>query len=562
MEAGEIVINLAVEKPYSMEKKKLRVAVLTRSFKVSSWKYYAVEEIIKSGIAEIAFTAKFRLQSSEADKKWDNAFLYRSYLRLEKLKWKGSAKASVLKNIKDLFTEKQDTVKFDLEKTEGCYQLKEDGLSRLVNARLDVIYLLDYIPLRFESANPSRFGVWYNHFGMAGCRGESLVGLWEFLKGSPFIFSGLRAFQTHPLQEQILYESKGPVNRFSINATGESCFWKSAGFAHRKLNELYRKQTLSPIRHPESEMQGNNHKIPDLTDLMRVNLVFMKRYLKEKFINRLYSQKWGLQFQFNSQETSVLNAMKPLLPPKNKFWADPFVYKNNERYYIFLEESYTGKKKKGFISVSEINSKGVMSQPRKVIERSYHMSYPFVFQHLGKHYMIPETNQNYTIELYQCKEFPYHWEFVKNLKEHISAVDTTLFFHNSTWWIFTNMKEHKQASLWDELFLFYTDDPISSDWTPHPDNPIVSDVTKARSAGKIFTQNNKIFRPAQNCSYRYGYGLSIQEITDLTPSSYKEIESISYTPKDLKGISGLHTFNKSDGLTIIDAVMKKKKIIG
>ncbi|MDN5214185.1 hypothetical protein QQ020_19060 [Fulvivirgaceae bacterium BMA12] len=541
-----------------MEQKKLRMALLLRSDKVPSWKYAAIEEVLKSDIAEITFIGKF--QHVEANKNHTTSFLYKIYQRLEKLKWKGPASASEEREISSLFTQKYDPVEVKLDRDQGVYRLTQANSHPLIAAKLDVIYLLDYIPLKLELSTLATYGVWYHHFGLAGSDFESFTGFREFLNGSPFIISSLRGFQNDCRHEEVYYESKGPIDRFSIGRTREWCFWKSARFVKRKLTEVYLKEELLPVKLPASDGQPNPDGALNFVDLFNVNLTFIKRYLKEKIINRYYSERWGLLFHKNQQNFLSLKDLKTLLPPKNKFWADPFIYSENGQYFIFLEESYLGKKKKGFISVMEINAEGQISETRKVIEQPYHLSYPFVFRWEGKQYMIPESNQNRTIQLYECKEFPYRWEFVKNLRENISAVDTTLFFHNNKWWIFANIKEHQHASLWDELFLFFTDDPLSSEWTPHPQNPIVSDVTKARPAGQVFKIGHRIFRPAQNCSYRYGYGLTIMEIVNLTENSYEEKEEISYTPNDLEKINGLHSYNKLDEFTVIDAVIRSRKI--
>ena len=51
-------------------------------------------------------------------------------------------------------------------------------------------------------------------------------------------------------------------------------------------------------------------------------------------------------------------------------------------------------------------------------------------------------------------------------------------------------------------FLFYSDDPTSTEWNPHPKNPIISDVRNARPGGHIFEYKNKILRPAQKFNER------------------------------------------------------------
>ena len=132
----------------------------------------------------------------------------------------------------------------------------------------------------------------------------------------------------------------------------------------------------------------------------------------------------------------------------------------------------------------EIDEEGRWKQPYPVLERPYHLSYPFVFEHDGNTYMLPETAANGTIELYECEEFPHRWVLKKTMMEGVYAVDSTLHFHEGRWWLFTNIRDNEGASSDDELFLFFADSPLAENWTPHPLNPIVSDASCARPAGR------------------------------------------------------------------------------
>ena len=53
---------------------------------------------------------------------------------------------------------------------------------------------------------------------------------------------------------------------------------------------------------------------------------------------------------------------------------------------------------------------------------------------------------------------------------------------------------------------------LTNKWTPHPENPIVTDIRTARPGGKIFIQDGKIYRPSQDCSIRYGRALNMNQI--------------------------------------------------
>ena len=173
--------------------------------------------------------------------------------------------------------------------------------------------------------------------------------------------------------------------------------------------------------------------------------------------------------------------------------------------------------------------------------------------------MMPETGANRTIEIYKCVDFPLKWEFHKILMENVRAADATLFQQKGKYWLFANMREVKGASAQDELFLFYSDDLHNGEWQPHPQNPIISDVRCSRPAGNIFERDGKIYRPAQNGGKYYGYGMQIREIITLTEDTYEERQVHSINPNWEKDLMGTHTLNSCGGLTIIDALIKRRR---
>jgi hypothetical protein len=174
--------------------------------------------------------------------------------------------------------------------------------------------------------------------------------------------------------------------------------------------------------------------------------------------------------------------------------------------------------------------------------------------------MIPESSSNKKIEIFKCIEFPNKWELHGNLMSDIDAVDSTIFFHNNKWWLFTGIKENDGASNSDELFLFYSQDPTSDQWIPHPQNPIISDVRRARPAGKIFSYQNKLYRPSQNGSYHYGYGININQIKKITEFEYEEEVENEILPKWDEQITRIHTFTYVDGLSVMDGKIRRTKL--
>jgi hypothetical protein len=195
---------------------------------------------------------------------------------------------------------------------------------------------------------------------------------------------------------------------------------------------------------------------------------------------------------------------------------------------------------------------GNYSDPVKVLEEPFHLSYPQVFDYNGILYMIPETHLAKSINLYQCTNFPTEWKHRATLMDSVNAVDSTMLFHKNKWWLFTNISEPEGTFIYNELFLFYSDNLLSHNWNSHPMNPVISDIKRARSAGKIFERNGKLYRPSQSGNPRYGYGIKLNEIVVLTENDYLEKEISFIEPKWDKKLIGVHTLCHENRLTMID----------
>ncbi|HMT30408.1 MAG TPA: hypothetical protein PKD91_14130, partial [Bacteroidia bacterium] len=110
----------------------------------------------------------------------------------------------------------------------------------------------------------------------------------------------------------------------------------------------------------------------------------------------------------------------------------------------------------------------------------------------------------------------------------------------------------------DELYIYHASSPFGP-WLPHKQNPVISDVRRARPAGKIFQYQGKTYRPSQDCSKTYGYGIRINEILRLDENHYEEKEIDFIEPLWDKSIKGTHSFVFENKLTMIDCFRKVSK---
>lgn len=250
------------------------------------------------------------------------------------------------------------------------------------------------------------------------------------------------------------------------------------------------------------------------------------------------------------------DALHPLVPPKDRYWGDPFVLRRDDCYFVFIEEKLYSSGL-GRIACLKLDQSGALLSQQVVLERPYHLSYPFVFEHGGELYMLPETAANRTLELYHCTRFPDRWELARTLMSDIYAVDATLLEHEGKFWLFANVKIPGGSSL-DALYLYYSTDLLRGEWHAHPANPVVKDIRWARPAGRIIQDGSRLIRPGQDSSRRYGYALQFRRITALDTSRYAEESETGFTPRGSRYLA-THTFNSDGGLTVVDAVLRRRK---
>lgn len=225
-------------------------------------------------------------------------------------------------------------------------------------------------------------------------------------------------------------------------------------------------------------------------------------------------------YNFNLPE----NIKNPVLTAKDvtdipaAFVADPFMIKENSRWYMFFEvmNQDSGKGEIGFA----FSEDGMHWDYRQIVLREpFHLSYPYVFMWENNFYMIPESSSEKSIRLYKAARFPDKWEYEKDLLTGLDFVDSTVFCHKNTWWLFTSLTTQN-----DILKLFYADTP-KGPWLEHPSNPIVAqDAHIARPGGRVLVWGNRIIRYAQDDYPDYGNQVHAFEITKLTSTDYEEIK--------------------------------------
>ncbi len=233
------------------------------------------------------------------------------------------------------------------------------------------------------------------------------------------------------------------------------------------------------------------------------------------------------------------------LPVSVAAMADPFLWEFQGRQYLLFEELAVGQAR-GRLGCVELLPDGSCSEMTILLERRYHLSYPCVVASGGDLFLLPETAGANRIELYQFSRFPDSLELVAMPVEGVALVDTTPVCIDSRWYFFTTTREPFLETV------LFTSEKLEGPWSLHPASPVSTSVRSCRSAGQLFWRDGRLFRLTQDCSVRYGYGITISEVTRLTPREFEERPASYIAPSWRPGLLATHTWNENAAYQVID----------
>ena len=230
------------------------------------------------------------------------------------------------------------------------------------------------------------------------------------------------------------------------------------------------------------------------------------------------------------------------------FYADPFVVERDGRTWLFAE-AFPYAAGKGVIVCADVGEGAAHCDFRTVLERPWHLSYPFVFEWENETYLAPEGSTHGGVEIYRATAFPWDWELVHHVLPDWRLVDPTIFAHEGRLWLFAGAAT-PGGSDWDELFAWHATAP-EGPWTAHALNPIKSDCRSARPGGRPLRIGDRLLRPAQRCERAYGEALAWLEVRTLTPDAFAEVE-VAVWRADGPGLSGPHGADLAGRLRAVD----------
>ncbi len=532
---------------------------------VAAWEYDLIEQVITSDCAEcplIILNDSKVVALSKFKTYWKNrrTLAYHIFNRIDERWSRCNVDAVKIRNLQEVLSGIPVVRVKPIQKAYSDY-FEPDDIGRIKEYGLDILVRIGFRVLRGDIFKVSRYGVWSYHHGDNRINRGGPSAFWEVVEDQPETGVVLQRLSENLDGGQVLYRSWTKTHPFSPARNRRNCYLRSVPFLKRQIELLCRlgEEGFSrEIKKFKREFDFYDHRLyrtPSNLLMLWLTIRLFARAGYSVFRDTFYSDQWYLLFDLKGDLSTSFRIFKKVPQPRNRCWSHPHVLHVGGRHYIFFK-AHIHKAKKSHISLIEIDEQRNLTGPTQVLERDYPLSYPFVFEWEGNYYMVPESVANKTIELYESLKFPYQWRFKMNLMDHIVASNATLFYYREKWWLFAAIAENEGVSPDNELFLFFSDQLFTSQWEPHPLNPIVSDVKRAKPAGKVFERNGGIFRPSRDCSQKKERGFDLNEILVLSETEYCERAVAHVEPHWDKKVRAVQTFTYEKGLTIIDAMEK------
>jgi len=287
-----------------------------------------------------------------------------------------------------------------------------------------------------------------------------------------------------------------------------------------------------------------------IVDQVRIVLPRLGAVIKANTLWRGRRKEWFSAWRYSVREAA--SCLPDTLQPPFQVvegrpgmgYADPFPVSWKGREFLFIEEILPDER--GRLVVTEVVDGSLEPiAPSVILDKPYHLSYPCVFQHAGEYWMIPESADAATVDLYRAVDFPWQWGHELTLVSGVRLVDTTPIHRDGIWYFFASAQ-------WTSEGRLFTAESLQGEWTEHPCSPLSADERRARSAGHLFTVGGRFYRPVQDCSTDYGMAVRLMEILILTPEHFEEREAAVITTAWHREAFRTHTWNIGGRLECID----------
>lgn len=551
----------------------MRIGILIKEFEaLANWELRIINRILKDPSLELSLlildgrvgkdsqkTLKSKLKKLFKSKNILGTLVFAFQRKIESILFKEKWSVNKTNIIEEL--DKINTIKTTPERKGFLDIFDSNDVEKIKDYNLDIILRHEFNIIRGEILQASKYGIWSFHHADNSINRGGPPGFWEIVLKQPSV--GVTLQKLTPELDGGFIIDKAFFNRhWSYVQTSTLVLEASVSILFKNIKKLQNGEFT-----PSKSLVYYNplYKIPKLGAMITYLLHFYSK-LTSKIITRINYKIFGIKYNCwtlfigkGDFLNSTLFRLKPQKLPKNEFWADPFIFNYEDNNYVFFE-NYDYKTSIGKISCGKIY-KNKLVDIVDVLEKDYHLSYPFIYKENEDIFLMPESSANNRLEIYRCIKFPNEWELYTTAFEGEKVVDA--FFYNDKFnskWLFVNKQSGFDFPLYSELYIYKVHSPDLKDLEPHKNNPVIINSEIARNGGAIFEYENEIYRPSQaNINGIYGRALNINKIEKLSIDTYVEKTIVRVHPNFRKGLSAMHHLHQSNGKFVIDAAYRRRK---
>jgi hypothetical protein len=367
-----------------------------------------------------------------------------------------------------------------------------------------------------------------------------------------------------PVLELLVGPNRAPVGRIVLALDEVHSVRERFECVVAQLQRLLLKILIAPRRTICPIVQQSRNFQPTLSSIGRYSArLVSSSALKRAYQLCLFSPHWRVGWRLIDDggvwESHSLGGepWNDIADAGFRFYADPFPHTFGGKTFVFVEE-FDHREGKGTIAAIPFDEKGQTGPAISVLSEPWHLSYPFLFEHRGEIWMIPESSQAKKISLYRANPFPSRWTLQADLITNIDAHDASLVRFADKWWIFATVRNELGGAM-DSLSIFFADE-LFGPWRAHALNPVLIDAGGARQAGQFLQRGGKLWRPVQDCRGGYGRALGLAEVTTLNEHDFNQVVHTVLRPNVNWPGRRLHTLNRFGRLECIDGSRNSWKL--
>ena len=443
-------------------------------------------------------------------------------------------------------------------------------ISYIRSFNLDFILRFGFSIIKGEILQAAKHGIWsYHHDDDKKYRGVP-TGFWEILFNDPVNAAVLQRLTDELDAGIILRKAYFSTIKHSWQANLDNLLKSTTEWPSQVCRDIGN-GVFTPVE--DDRPTEKIYKLPGNLKMFQFALKLAANKFRFHFRDLCITEKWNIGIIPQSIERILKPGLTeipepvwlPLSSSRSIYHADGTGFISNTKLWILCEE-YDYRKGVGhltsFLLESDLHH---VAKKTTALQKPYHLAFPFVFEYKGKHFCIPENAEGGNIDLYEVEENSGRLLFVQTLIPGLKAIDPVLFFKDQNWWLFFT----DTLSTNERLHIWYAEDLLGP-YKPHANNPVKTDVRSSRPAGRLFYYGEILLRPVQDSSMRSGRRIILNQVVKLNPLEFVETQYAALNPaQDSKFGLGMHTFNVSDNLIVVDgkreifiwqALLKKLKL--